>query len=293
MIFIRAVHEQRCRPLCLWKIQLPMVNVLLPTDFSDNSLHAFRYAAQLLGVQDVAYTLVHAYMDADPSVSAWAGMAKELYTAAAEGMKDWERRVRATGEFAGASLRTEVVYGPLPGVLAEMAAERRADLVVMGTLGHSGAGILGSNAAAVVKHGGTPVLVVPARAATAGLQRIVMAVDQKGIEAAAMAMLLHIAKRTGCEVVLAHVVRNPDELPSPDLVAGYDGLLKGVPYRFVTGEGKDVAGVIDLLAEREGAGMIAVLHRHTGFFEGIFHASTAKQLVLNVDVPLLVLRDKA
>jgi len=43
------------------------------------------------------------------------------------------------------------------------------------------------------------------------------------------------------------------------------------------------------LAEKEGADMIAVLHRHTGFMEGLFHRSTAKRLALYTDTPLLVM----
>ena len=56
-------------------------------------------------------------------------------------------------------------------------------------------------------------------------------------------------------------------------------------------EGEDVAAALDLMAGQEGAGLIAVVHRHAGFLEGLFHASTAKRLALYTNTPLLVLQD--
>src|SRR5690606_18305938 len=94
---------------------------------------------------------------------------------------------------------------------------------------------------------------------------------------------------TGAETVLAHVLRSADEEPDADLVALFDDLLKDLPHRFAAAEGEDVAGAIELLADKEQADMVAVLHRHAGFVEGLFHASTAKRLALTIALPLLVL----
>lgn len=294
MIFIRLPSWKSWRDgaatLSLPHIQHNMVHILLPTDFSDNSLHAAMYGARLLGTQEVTYTLVHTYLDADPTVTSWAGMAESLYKAAVDGMKDWEGRIRASELFEGATVNTEVLYGPLTNMLNELGKEKKADLIVMGTEGHSGAGIMGSNAGATVKHSKIPVLVVPNRAELRPVTRILYADDQKGVEVAGTRMLLHIALRSMSEIVLAHVLQDPDDLPDPEIVGMYGELLQAVPHRFIAGEGKDVAGVLDFLAEKEGADMIAVLHRHTGFFESLFRTSTAKRLALHTNLPLLVLQ---
>lgn len=268
-----------------------MHHILLPTDFSENAMHAARYAARLLGVEGTTFTLLHTYLDADPTVTSWAGMAEELYRAAMEGMKEWEERIRGMEEFRGAAIQAEVLYGPLPAMLADLGEERGADLVVMGTLGHTGAGILGSNAVAVVKQGRLPVVVVPGKARTGPVGRILFADDQRGLAQADMGMLLHLARRHRSEVLLAHVLRNKEEVPDPEVIAAFDTLLNGIPHRFIAEEGKDVAAVIDLLADKEGADMTAVLHRHSGFLEGLFRVSTAKRLALHTDLPLLVLRE--
>jgi nucleotide-binding universal stress UspA family protein len=267
-----------------------MAHILLPTDFSDNALHACSYAARLFGTEDNVYTLMHAYLDMDPALSTWPGMADEMYKASMQGMSEWAKRARALPELEGAALRTEVLYGALPEMLNGLAKEKRGDIVVMGTLGRSGNDILGSNAGEVVKHSKVPVLVVPNKAELKPVKRILYADDEQHVEVAGSRMLIDIALRTKAEVVLAHVLRDKDEVPDPDMVAMYEELLQAVPHRFISGEGKDIAGVIDFLADQEGADMVALIHKHTGFLESIFHKSTAKRLALHTRIPLLVLQ---
>lgn len=267
-----------------------MAHILLPTDYSDNALHACAYAARLFGAEDNIYTLVHAYIDVDPALNTWPGMADEIYKASMEGMREWAERARALPEFAGSVVRTEVLYGALPEMLNGLVKEKRGDIVVMGTLGSSGSDLLGSNAGEVVKHSKVPVLVVPNSAVMGPVRRILYADDERRVEVAGSRMLIDIALRTKAEVILAHVLKDKDEVPDPNVVAMYEELLQAVPHRFTSGEGKDIAGVIDFLADQESADMVALLHHHTGFMEGLFHTSTAKRLALHTHIPLLVLQ---
>lgn len=266
-----------------------MAHIILPTDFSEPSLQAGRYAAQLFGAEDHVYTLLHAYMDAEPFVDKWPGMADEMYKASLQSMGAWEAKVRALPEFAGAVVRSEVLYGGLAGTINGLAREKHADLVVLGTLGRSGNGLLGSNAGDVVKHCRWPILVVPAKAGKGPVRKILYADDGKRVEVEGSRMLLRIALRSKAEIIFAHVLKDKNELPNAKVAGMYEELFQAVPHRFISGEGEDIAGVIDLLAEQEGADMIAVLHRHAGFLEGLFHRSTAKRLALYTDTPLLVM----
>ncbi len=266
-----------------------MAHIILPTDFSDNSLHACRYAGELFGAADNVYTLLHAYMDAEPFVDTWPGMADEMYKASMQTMGSWAAKVRALPEFAGAVVRSEVLYGVLPATIDDLAREKHADVVVMGTLGKSGSGLLGSNAGEVVKHCKWPVLVVPAKAGKGQVSKVLFADDGGYVEVAGTRMLLQIALRSKAELIIAHVLRDKEEVPDTRIAEMYEELLQAIPHRFITGEGDDVAGVIDFLARGHAADMIAVVHRHTGFLDNLFHRSTAKRLALHTDIPLLVM----
>ena len=268
-----------------------MANVILATDYSEQAMRACVYALKLFGPTGRTYRLTHAYLATDEGFSEWPTVGTELYSLATIGMAEWSKRLEAMPEAQGAVLVKDVVYGPLPAMLNETAKEYSSELVVMGTQGASGAGILGSTAASMVKHSSVPVLVVPSVSVERPVKRILFADDGQGVvDAGALTMLVDIATRTRSEVLLAHVVQNKDETPKEGVVAEYGRLLAGVPHRFISTVGEDPAAALDLLAEQEQADMIAVLHRHAGFIDSLFHNSTAKKLALHVNIPLLVLQ---
>ncbi len=267
-----------------------MAHILLPTDFSENSFHAGLYAARLFGTADHVYTLVHAYMDVAPSTDPWPGVSDEFYKAALDSMAESTARVKSSKEFAGAEVRSEVLYGPFPDMLNQIGKEKAADIVVMGTMGSAGAGLMGSNAGEVVKRSRLPVLVIPNQAELRPVNRILYADDDRHVEVAGSRMLLHIALRTKAEIVLAHVLKNADDVPDPEMVAMHEELFQAIPHRFTSAEGNEIAAAIDLMADQEKADMVAVVHRHSGFLEGLFHTSTAKRLALYTKLPLLVLQ---
>lgn len=265
------------------------MRLILPTDFSENAFQAAVYTARLLGVKDTGYTLLHTWFDPDPSVGTWARVGTGLHQAAMDGMRAWEMRVREADAFAGADIQAEVIHGPCTKVVEALAKERKADLVAMASLGQTGLGFLGSNAAAMVRNGHVPVLVVPAKAHLGGMARILFADDRRGASSAELGLLLHLARLTGAEIVVAHVGRDGTGAES----RLDEAVFGGVAHRHVQAEGKDVASVLDGMAVDEKAGMIAVLHRDKGFLEGLFHGSTSKQMALQAGLPLLVLQEAA
>ena len=267
-----------------------MATIILTTDYSENSLRAARYALKLFGAAGNIYRLTHTYLATDEGFSEWPTLGTELYSLATIGMAEWSKRLEALPEAQGVDLVKDVVYGPLPTMLNEVAKEHQVDLIVMGTQGASGSSFLGSSASAVVKHSKVPVLVVPAASIDKPMKRLLFADDGQGVDPAELGMLVTVAARERAEVLLAHVVEDEDEAPVERVVSAYEELLAGIPHRFVTTQGKDVAAALDLLAEREQADMLAVLHRHSGFIDSLFHVSTAKRLALYSHLPLLVLQ---
>jgi nucleotide-binding universal stress UspA family protein len=148
---------------------------------------------------------------------------------------------------------------------------------------------LKNNSAAMAKASPVPVLIVPKDAQYTGLRHILLADDLRSAEPTAMAFLVELARRTGAQFTLAHVARTDDERPDPWSLAEMDDLLGEVPYTWTEVRDDDVAQALSTLAERQQMDLVAVLHRHTGFLDGLFHASVAKQLALHSRIPLLVL----
>lgn len=267
-----------------------MAHILIPTDFSDGSLNACAYALDLYGGAVNTYTLLHSYMDPVPGYAAMVDMTSVLYASSVEGLAEFTTRFRALRNGADALVTTEVVYGPLATSLPAVCKQRNIDLIVMGTQGATVGGTLfGSNAGDVAKTSNVPVLIVPKDATFAGLRHILLADDHVRVEPLALRLLVALAREHGADITIAHILRNTTEEPDPQVVADYDETFLHVPHTYTDALGGDVAQALSHTAERDSMDLVAVLHRHTGFLDGLFHGSVAKRLALQTRVPLLVL----
>ena len=267
-----------------------MTHILLPTDFSDDSLNACRYAIELFGTEGNEFVLLHSYLDPIPNNTVWAGVSAELYKACEEGMDTFHRNFRSLKGGDVAVVRTELKYGPLSVVVGDMINEMTVDVVVMGTQGKTGVTFLGTNASELAKQCKVPVLIVPKDAQFRGLRRILLADDHKGVEPLAMRWLVKLAKRYVAHISIGHVLQNAGEKPDPLIVKEYDTALVHVEHTFIGVPGDDVALALSNVAERDEVDMVVVLHRHMGILDGLFHRSVAKRLAVHVKMPLLVLQ---
>ena len=270
-----------------------MAAIILPTDFSDPALNAAAYALGLLGASDHTFHLLHAYLEPVPANAVLSGASDVLYGVSMEGMARFKERFTALPGAQGAAVQTHVRYGPLAPVVEDLCREQEAALVVMGTQGGGGLGLLGSNAAEVARGSAVPVLVVPAQARFAGLKQALFADDRRGVDPEAMAPLVELLRKHGADLMLAHIHQKHEDEPDPAIIEAYDRALAGVRHTHVAAMGGDVAATISEIATRNRAEMIAVLHRHLGLMPSLFHRSLTRKLAMHTNIPLLVLEHHA
>ena len=268
-----------------------MLRILLPTDFSSNAMHAANYAVQLFGRTEATYILMHAQYDPGYVGEMRYSMGPELLEAAEEGLALTAKRFAETT--GATSVESHLLFGILNVVVEEFVREKGADVVVMGKSGETGSALFGSNTADVIRSSSVPVVAVPDMASLDPLHRILLAADQNEVVPANFALLRTIALRHQAEVLVTHV-----EMEVPAGTAHWsEGLyvlaLQDVPLTFLEGFGHDIADGLERTANKRKAGMIAILHRHLGFFDRLFHRSLAKEMALGTELPLLVLQQKA
>jgi len=136
---------------------------LCPTDFSERSLAALRYALDLARVQGGEVEILHVHHvpmhEADTSAPRTvADLPEALRT-------DLDRRLRMLEEkldAKGAVLRMTLAVGAPHTAIVEAARKSHADMIVMGTGGHSGLArmLLGSVTDKVLRTADRPVLTV-------------------------------------------------------------------------------------------------------------------------------------
>lgn len=138
--------------------------ILVPVDFSETARAAMETAVDLAAKFDAEVLLVHAYpipgyTFPDGSAVASSRMLQELADEAARHLDEWRELALKAG---AARVSTDTAVGDPAGEIVRLAAEKKADLVVMGTHGRTGIehALMGSIAERVVRRAKCPVLTV-------------------------------------------------------------------------------------------------------------------------------------
>jgi nucleotide-binding universal stress UspA family protein len=195
------------------------MSIVVATDFSPCSQAAVRLATALARRRRASLFLVHVIEHPTVDVPAMAmgptAWQKDLITAAEVAVASEASQIRE----GGVAVETQVALGSASGVILEIAAQRRAELIVVGTHGRKGGAHLfvGSVAEIVVRSSTCPVLVT--RDAPAELDRwqgqtplrLTVATDGTHAGEAAFSWLGAFARGHACELSAVRVYWPPEE----------------------------------------------------------------------------------
>ena len=144
---------------------------------------------------------------------------------------------------------------------------------------------MGSNTADVVRRSTKAVLAVPEKAEHQLPKRILVADDGGRVDRATVQVLLDIARKGNAEIHLVRVKTDEERTGSH-----YPELLDGISFRTFEIEGEDVESALNDQVKVSDADLVVMLRRKLGLFEGIFHRSASKRMVMHTHIPLLVLQ---
>lgn len=138
--------------------------IVVPLDFSEHSELALTYAAELVDEVGAALDLLHVVEPAavpDPYVSGGVGLPFDVEAARERVQETLEERASVIlGPSRPSTIHVEV--GRAASQIADFAAEREADLIIMSSHGHAGLDrvLLGSVAEGVVRRAAVPLMIV-------------------------------------------------------------------------------------------------------------------------------------
>jgi len=197
-------------------------HILCPTDLSDASRPALRYAAAIAAWYDAQLTVLHVVPTFDAiqiPPGALGETVQLVYPAThAEVVAMLQQQAEATGATA-VNPALEAKAGDATDLIVGRALRLQADLVVMGTHGRSGFNRLlyGSIAEQVLHRASCPVLAVPPHApATADVtfKRVVCALDFSPASLQAVGFALDLARQANGALTVLHTVEwLPEEEP--------------------------------------------------------------------------------
>lgn len=280
-----------------------MKHILLPTDFSDNSWNAIKYAIQLFKDETCTFHLLNTYTPIIYNVEyvlgypAQFGMGDAIRNTSQENLDAFIERISETFEENPNHKFTSLArFDTLVSGIKEFLTETKVHLIVMGTKGATGAMevLFGSNTVHVFKGIRCPVLAIPSDFEYEKPLEILfptdLEVDYKKFQVEALKL---IAKTHNSRVNALHVsegkeltfkqINNQLELESQ---------FKNTSYIFHHFESMDVTAAIDKYQIKSKISLLAMINNKHSFFENLFFKSKINQIGFHIKVPFLVIPSK-
>lgn len=163
MIFIIPYHlrNDKLAPIILWQ----MKNILVPTDFSQNSKNALKYAQVLFGSLECNFYLLYVgtLLDVKADTAALTDIGDGPTGSTKQRLQDVLDDCRKHSTHPGHFFYALHEYGFLVPTIKKHLGDKHIDLIVMGTKGVSGLKekVVGSNAGDVITKIQCNTLVVP------------------------------------------------------------------------------------------------------------------------------------
>ncbi len=261
-----------------------MNTVIVPVDFSETSINAAKYAAQLLtGEYEVTMLLYHRYEKA--SEADLAGKSLE------------NLRVNLLELF---SVKIEVLAhegDDFVDSLEKAARHRKADLVIMGITGKSAIAhvFFGSNTLKMAERKVCPVLIVPQHASFSPIKNVMLTSDFKdSVETTPSAPIKDFLDAFKPQL---HIV-NVDDEHYISLSEHYDKEKQEMQKMFADYNPEfyfmrlyDVEEAINLFAESRNIDLIIAVQKNHSFIARLFKRSHTKILSYYTKMPILIMHE--
>ncbi|WP_157974536.1 universal stress protein [Lewinella sp. IMCC34183] len=265
--------------------------ILVPVDFSPASASALRYAEAFAGETGVREVRVIHVFTPQTAVTGPTGAVPvtDLMTSREENLQEF---LQEHPPLDGIRRRSELLLGfPADKIIAESQPQ---DLIVLGAYGDGGPleQTFGSTASAVASKAHCPVLLVPQRSTFAEYKHILYASNSLSLSRKAVLKLMDFNSLFRARIHFVHVNddnsehrREREKLFAPL----FNNPDPEFAFEIVEVNADSVQkGLVDYL-HKTPVQLAVMVTQHRGFWDGLFHKSATKQMVLHPEVPVLIL----
>ncbi len=264
------------------------MKLLAPTDFSDASTSAVRYALELAKRLKGSLTLltVIGYVG-DNALSHWRHLGKSETQAANRAAE----QLIADLDGGAVAISHKAVSGhPIAREVCKFSTREKMDLVVMGTHGASLRQWIGSNTEDVIAESDIPVMAIPAGYAFCGIRKIVYATDKEHLRHEVTKMA-NFANLFDAELLVLHISptdskQQLSKVLEPELVNLTE--CSGLSYHEVKSDDVDTA--IWEFAKSNGADVLAIFAHEANVLQKVLRKSNTRTLTASIEMPMIVFK---
>jgi nucleotide-binding universal stress UspA family protein len=270
-----------------------MKTILVPLDYSDDSINALHYAVKIAEEIKAKVVLLHVF-EVPVTVT---DMPVVLMT-----LDELEKinNIKMI-EIANKIKQNNVIefeVQSIPGyAVAEIARKIRtigADLTIMGirSVSHLTEIFIGSYSTDVTIKANHPVLIVPEKAPFKPINKILFLTDNTEITTnSSINFLKELVKHFNAETAFLHILTKKEHSDLNGLYVSmdYSNLMSDIKFSSHVIEADDIhEGVNKFITEFPADLLVTIPHKHS-FFERIRHESNTKKLAFHTPIPMLTL----
>ena len=277
-----------------------MKNILLPTDFSDNSWNAITYAIQLYRDEECTFHLFNVYtpiiyhVEFDLIHPGQFGLGNVMGHNSQKSLKLLHKRIQ--NEFnLNPNHKFEIIarFDSLISGIKAVIKERHIDLIVMGTKGATGAKelLLGSNTVHVFNEVKCPIMAIPSNFEYDEPHEVLFPTDlEVNYHLSQLHILQEIATLHNSRVNAMHVSSGYDLTEAQmNHKLQLEYMFKSTAFLFHDVRSMEIADAIQEFQVKHKINLLVMINNKHSFFENIFFENTIHQIGFHLNVPFLVI----
>lgn len=273
-----------------------MKTILVPTDFSDASRNASRYAVNLAKSLNYKVLLFHVFnvpmlMDGEFSATEMT----DLYELEQGHKQRLEEEAELLKKGTDVVIEHQSISGFTVDEIAGIEEKEKPDLIVMGlsASGRISEFVFGSISTDVVRNTQTPVIIVPEASHFKEIKKIAFASDLKmECEMKMHEPLKDMIETFGAHIAILNVVKEQsDKIGKDDGVSGrrIEKYFENREHVYHFLENNDIIEGISEFIVNQQVDMVTMIPQKHNLIERIYKESNTKKMAFHVDIPLLTL----
>lgn len=265
------------------------MNILVPTDFSENARNSFEFAKKYALLNQGSITLIYTYYSAYDFASQAAKILLQLEAWVLPAREEWNSGPSKL------NISHKIVHGTVATAVTSTAYREGYDLIIMGTQGASGIhkSLIGSNTSHVIKDSQIPVLAVPYNSQFEVVESITIAIEVGGIEKRFYDQLFKLTKKWKLPFRATHLETHENQWLGFSREDLENHLIKNypeTPFTFINPSSEDTLLDLNQYLIKFPNTLLVMYSKNTSFFEYLFNRSKAIKMAYHTHVPLLVIK---
>lgn len=280
-----------------------MKNILLPTDFSENSWNAIKYAINFFAKDICHFYILHVnrvsenFMNGSPYIVS-EDVLEDIY------IKPTKHKLRSvlkriTAEFppnTNHKFHSLFDYNFFIDSIRKHVDEKQIDLIVMGTKGLDGLKkiVMGSNTGDVIKKVKCNTLMVPENACLTHIKEVAFPSDfSLNYNFQNLQPLLDIIEQNKAAIRILHISKtktnlNTEQIKNRELLEDYFTSVES-SFHYLTN--KKLEDAVQCFIDSRNIDMICMVAKNLNYFQQILFHSQIEELSYHLKIPFLVLHE--